>query len=158
MIQSCEISVKIDYSDPISRRRENVAWRRLRACWRRVYVASFVLTFSRVPLRLQRRLGDGSVGFVMYFHLVYSPEFFAAASGRKSTGKLFRQATELMDIIDHDFVKKYTTSAPFDFHPCPFHMAICFLWGSGLIGCFGAHMGAKNPSQNSAQTANFVYL
>ena len=42
----------------------------------------------------------------MYFYLVYSPEFFAVASGRKSTRKLFPQATEFMDLIDHEFVEK----------------------------------------------------
>ena len=70
MIKSCGKSIKIDYSDPISRRRENVACRHLHACWRRVPVAGFILTFSPVPLMLERKLRDKSVGFLMYFHLV----------------------------------------------------------------------------------------
>ena len=64
---------------------------------------------------------DGSVGFLMYFHLVYSPEFVAVASGRKSTRKLFRQATVLMDLMEDGFVEN-PTSAPFAFHQCTFHM------------------------------------
>ena len=46
----------------------------------------------------------------MYFHLVYSAEIFAVTSGRKSTRKLFRQATNLMGLIDHDFVGNSTSS------------------------------------------------
>ena len=42
----------------------------------------------------------------MYFHLVYSPEFSAGASVRKSTRKAFRQATELMALIDHELVRE----------------------------------------------------
>ena len=42
-----------------------------------------------------------SVGFFMYFHLVFSPEFFSDACGRKSTRKAFCEATELMATIDH---------------------------------------------------------
>ena len=48
----------------------------------------------------------------MYFHLVYSPEFFAVAFGRKSTRKLFLQATELMVTMDHEFLGN-STSPPF---------------------------------------------
>ena len=39
----------------------------------------------------------------MYFHLVCSPEFFAVASSRKSTRKLFRRSLELMVLKDHGF-------------------------------------------------------
>ena len=118
MIESCGKSIKIDYSDPISRRREKVVRRRLRTCWRRVSGASFVLTFWPVPLRLEGKLRDGSVGFFMYFHLVCSPEYFAVASERKSTRKPFREATELIVLIDHEFVGN-STSPPFAFLPSP---------------------------------------
>ena len=71
----------------------------------------------------------------MYFHLVCSPEFFAVAFGRKSTRKLFRQATELMVLIDHEFVVN-PTSLPFVFLPCPFHMGISLPLGKRLLGVF----------------------
>ena len=45
----------------------------------------------------------GSVRFFMYFHLVYSPEFFAVTSGRKWTRKVLRQAAELMVLVDLEF-------------------------------------------------------
>ena len=38
----------------------------------------------------------------MYFHLVCSPEFFAVASSRKSTRKLFRRSLELTVPKDHE--------------------------------------------------------
>ena len=88
----------------------------------------------------------------MYFHLVCSPEFFAAASERKSTRKHFCQATQLMDLIDHEFVEN-STSPPFAVLSCPFHMDISLLLGKRLTGVFfGTHMGAENPSQNRALT------
>ena len=87
----------------------------------------------------------------MYFHLVCSPEFFAVASGMKSTRKLFRQVTELMVLRDHEFVVN-PTSPPFAFLSCPFHMGISLPLGKQRIGCFGTHIGAKSPSQNSVQT------
>ena len=80
----------------------------------------------------------------MYFHLVHSPEFFAVASGRKSTRKLFRQATELMDLIDHEFIRN-PTSPPFAFHPCPFHMGLSLPLGKRLLGLYWGTHGCKNP-------------
>ena len=157
MIEFCGKSIKIDYSEPISRRRENVACRHLRACWRHVFVASFVLTFSRVPLRLERKLRDGYVGFFMYFHLVYSPEFFAVASGRKSTRKLFRQATELMDFINHEFVGN-PTSPPSAFLSCPFQMGISLPLGKRLLGVFWDTHGCEKPKSKSCANTNFVCL
>ena len=71
----------------------------------------------------------------MYYHLVCSLECFAVASERKSTCKLFRQATELMVFIDHELVGN-STSPPFAFPSCPFHMGIWLLLGKGLIGVF----------------------
>ena len=151
MMESCGKSIKIDYSDPIFRRRENVACRCLRACWRRVSEASFVSTLSPVPLRLEGNFRDGSVGLYMYFHLVYSADFFAVASGRKSTRKLFRQATELMVLMHHEFVVN-PTSPPFAFLSRPFHMGISLPLGKRLMGHFGTLLDAKNPSQTRAQT------
>ena len=46
----------------------------------------------------------------MYFYMECSRKFFAVASGRKSTCKLFRQATEMMVLIDHEFVGNSTSS------------------------------------------------
>ena len=46
----------------------------------------------------------------MYFHLVYSPEFFAVASSRKSARKLFRQSLELMVLKYHEFRRNPTLS------------------------------------------------
>ena len=73
----------------------------------------------------------------MYFHLVYSPECFAVASGRKWTRKRFCQATELMDLIDGEFLGN-PTSPPFAFFPCPFHMGILPSFGKaafrGVLG------------------------
>ena len=73
----------------------------------------------------------------MYFHLVYSPELSAIVSWRQSIGKLFRQATELMDLIDDAFVGRHT-SPPFAFHPCPFHMGISLPLGTRLLAVFWA--------------------
>ena len=42
----------------------------------------------------------------MYFHLVCSPEFFAVASMRKSSRKLFRRSLELMVLKDHEFERE----------------------------------------------------
>ena len=80
----------------------------------------------------------------MYFHLVYSLECFAVASGRKSPRKLFLQATEVVDLIDHDFVWN-PTSPPFAFHPCPFHMGISLPLENQLLGVFWGGHGCKKP-------------
>ena len=77
----------------------------------------------------------GSVGFFTYFLLVYSPEFFAVASGRKLTRKLFRQVTELMATKDHEFVGN-STSPPFAFLSYPFHMNISLPLGKRLTRVF----------------------
>ena len=74
----------------------------------------------------------------MYFHLVRSREFFAVASGRKLTRKLFRQATELMVLIDHEFVVN-PTSLPFAYLSCPLHMSISLPLGKPFIGVFSGH-------------------
>ena len=103
--------------------------RRLCAAWRRLSVANFVVDVSAVPLRLERMLRVGSVGFFMHFHLGYSPEFFNDASGRKSTHMVFREATELMVTIDQLY-----TSPPLPSFHAPFIWAYPFLWGSALQG------------------------
>ena len=93
----------------------------------------------------------------MYFHLVYSPEFFAVAFRRKSTRKHLRQATKLMVLIHHVFVGKYT-SPPFDFISCPFHMGILLPLGKRLIKVFLETQGCKKPKSKSCANANSVYL
>ena len=93
----------------------------------------------------------------MYFHLECSSEFFAVASGRKSTRKLFRQATELMAVIDHEFVGT-STSPPFAFLSCPFHIGISRPLGKRLIGMFWDTHGCEKPKSKSCAIANFVYL
>ena len=133
MIESCGKLIGINYSDPISGR--NAAQRGLYVVRRRRSVASFVLTFSRVPYRVERRSSAGSVRYFTYLHLVYSPESFAVASQRKSTRKLFRQVTELMVTIDHEFVGK-NTSPPFASLSYPFHMGMSFLLGILLTRVF----------------------
>ena len=80
----------------------------------------------------------------MYFHLLYSPEFFAVASGRKSTRKRFRQATELMDLLDHEFVG-YPTSPPVACLPCPFPMDISLPLKKRLLGVFWDTHGCEKP-------------
>ena len=93
----------------------------------------------------------------MHFHLVYSPECFAVACGRKSTRKLFRQATELMDLIDHEFVGD-PTSRPFAFLPCPFHMNILLPLEKRLLRVFWGTHGREKPKSKLCANANFVYL
>ena len=68
-------------------------------------------------------LRAASLGYFTYFHLVYSPEFFTVAAGKKLTRKVFRQVTELIVTIDHKFVGK-STSPPFALLSYPFHMGI----------------------------------
>ena len=157
MIESCAKLIKINFFDPRCRRGETVACSCLRACWRLVSLASFVLTFSRVPLRLERKLRDRSVEVFMYFHLVYSPEFFAIESGRKSTRNQFRQATELMDVIHHEF-EGNPTSPPFALHPCLFDMGILLPLRKRLLGVFLGTHGCQKPKSKSCAKASFVYL
>ena len=98
-------------------------------------MASFVLASSRVPFRFERKLSDGSIGLFISCSLVYSPESFAVVSERKSTSKVLRQATELMDLIDHELVGN-PTSSPFPFYPCPPHMGISLPLEKRLLGVF----------------------
>ena len=79
----------------------------------------------------------------MYFHLVYSPEVLVVASGRKSTRKLFHQATELMVTMDHEFLGN-STSPPCAFLSCRFHMAISLPLGKGLTGVFWDNYRCEN--------------
>ena len=131
MIKSLGKLIKEDYSDPISRRREVAARCSLRALRHQPSLESFVFTFSSVPLRVERKLRAGSLGFFTYFHLVYSAELFAVASERKLTHTLFRQVTELMVTIDREFVGN-STSPPFAFLSYHFDMGISFSLGKGL--------------------------
>ena len=149
--------MKIHHSDPISGHPENAARCRLRICWRRVSVASFVLTFSFVALRLKRKLNDGSVGFSMYFNLVYSSEFSANVSGRKSARKPFCQATKLVVVIDHQFVGN-SPSPPLAFLSCPCHMGISLPLAKRLIGGFWDTHGCEKAKSKSCANANSVDL
>ena len=157
MIKSCGKSIEIDFCDLISRRRESAARRCLRALRRQPSVASFALNFSPVPLMLERKLRAGSVGSFMYFHLVYSPEFFAVASGRTLTRKLFPQATELMVTPDHEFVGN-STSPPFPLLSYPFQMGISLPLGERLTLVLWDTYGCKKPRFVSCANANFLYL
>ena len=80
-------------------------------------------------------LRAGSRGFLLYFLLVCSPEFFAVASERKSARKLFRRSLELMVLKDHEFGQG-PTFPPYAFHPCPFHKGILLCIGKRAIGMF----------------------
>ena len=71
----------------------------------------------------------------MYFHLVCSPEFSTEASARKSARKVFRRSLELMVLKDHEF-GRYSTSPPYAFHPCPFHMGISLSMEKRAIGMY----------------------
>ena len=71
----------------------------------------------------------------MYFHLVCSPEFFAVVAARKSARKVFRRSLELMDRKDHEF-RRYPTSPPYAFRPCPLHVGISLCIGKRAIGLF----------------------
>ena len=71
----------------------------------------------------------------MYFHLVCSPEFFAVASSRKTTRKLFRRSLKLMVLKDHEFGQN-PTSPPYAFHPCPFHVGILLCIGKRAMAMF----------------------
>ena len=93
----------------------------------------------------------------MYFHLVYAPEFFAVASRGKSTRKLFRQATEFMDVIDHEFVEN-PTSSPFAFPSCPSNMGISLPLGKRPLGVFWDTLGRQKPKSKMCANANFVCL
>ena len=157
MMESLGKSIKIDYSDPISRRRENIARRRLRACCRRVSVAGCSLTFSPVPLRLQRNLRDGSVGFFMYFHLVCSPDVFRGRVWEKRDAQAFPSTTKLMVLIDHGFVEN-STSPPFAFVSCPSDMGTSLPLGKRLIGLFWDTHGCEKGKSKLCANANLVYL
>ena len=149
--------MKIDYSDAISRHRKIAAHCCLRALWLSLSVASFVLPFSPLSLRLERNLRAGSVLYFMYFHLVYSPDISGVVSPRKSTRKLFCRATELMVTIDHEFVGN-SASPPFAFLSYPFHMGMWLPSGKRLIMVFCETYGCVKPRFLSCANANFLYL
>ena len=93
----------------------------------------------------------------MYFHLVCSQEFFAVATGRKLTRKVLRQATELMVLINHEFIGS-STSPPFAFPSCPFYMGISVPYGKRLTGVFWDTQGCEKPKSKSCANTTFVYL
>ena len=71
----------------------------------------------------------------MYFHLVWSPEFFAVAFSRKSARKAFRRSCELMPLKDHEFGRN-PASPPYVSHPCPFHAGISLCIGKRAMAVF----------------------
>ena len=71
----------------------------------------------------------------MYFHLVCSSEFFAVASSRKSTRKVFCRSRELMVLKDHEFGRNLTFP-PYAFHPCPSHVGILRCIGKRAMAMF----------------------
>ena len=71
----------------------------------------------------------------MYFHLVYSPEFFAVAFSRKSARKAFRRSCELMLLKDHELGLN-PTSPPYVFLPCPLHAGISSCIGKRAMAVF----------------------
>ena len=93
----------------------------------------------------------------MPFNLVYSPECFAVASGRKSGRKLFSRATEMMGTTDQEFVGD-STSPCFAFLSYPFHMGISLLLGKRLPRVFLDTYGCEKHKFSSCANANFVYL
>ena len=93
----------------------------------------------------------------MYFHLVCSPEGFGDASGRKSTRILFRQATELMVLMDHHFVGN-STSPSLAFLSCPFHLGILLPLGKRLVGVFWDTQECEKLKSKLCANANCVYL
>ena len=138
-------SMKMDYRDQSSDEGEDEARPRLQAVRRHLSVASVVFNFLPTPLRVQSTLSAGSAGFFRYCHVVYSPEFFAGASGTKLTCKLFRQITELMGIKDHKFVGS-SASLPFALYSYPFHIRISPpSWGAAYKGVLSHLRVLKNP-------------
>ena len=93
----------------------------------------------------------------MYFHLVYSPERFAVASGRKLTHKLFVQGTELMVTTDYEVVGN-TTSPRFASRSYPFHIGISLPLGKRLTRVFRDTYGCEEPKFLLCANANFLYL
>ena len=91
----------------------------------------------------------------MYFHLVYPQEFFAVASGRKSTRKVFRRVSELMDLKDHEFGRN-PASPPYAFYSCPFHVGMSSCSGKWAMRVFWATCGCRKPKSISYANANPV--
>ena len=93
----------------------------------------------------------------MYFHLVYSAEFFSGTSRRKLTDNVFCEATELMVTMDHELVGN-STSPHFAFLSCPFHIGISLPLGRRLTKVIWAMEKCQKPNFFSYANANFVYL
>ena len=73
------------------------------------------------------------------------------------TRKLFRQATEFMGLIHHEFVGN-STSPLFAFLSWPFHMGISLPLGKRLFGVFWDTHGCKKDKSKWCAKANFMYL
>ena len=88
---------------------------------------------------------------------VLSSSVLSDAAGRKSTRKVFCEATELIVTMDYEFVGN-STSLPFSFLSCPLHMGISLPLGKRLIGVSWAMRWCQKPNFSSCRNANFVYL
>ena len=92
-----------------------------------------------------------------HFHLVCSPEFFAVASRRETTRKVFPRAPEFMDLKDLEFGWN-PTSPPCAFLPCPFHVGPSLCLGKQAMRVFWATYGCRKPKSISYANANSVSL
>ena len=71
--------------------------------------------------------------------------------------KQFLQAIELMVAMDHEFMKN-STSSPFAFPSCPFHMGISPPLKQQLTKVFWDRYECEKPKFLSCANTNFVYL
>ena len=69
----------------------------------------------------------------------------------------FLQATELMVLIDLEFIGN-STSPPFASLSCSFHMGMSLAFGKRLIGVFWDTHGCKETKSKSCANANLGYL
>ena len=104
-------------------------------------MASFILVFSPVRFRQERKLRADSVGFSMYFHLVYSAQSFRDMSGRILTLNVFCEATDRIVTMDNEFVEN-STSPSSAFVACPLHMSVWLpldKWHIGVVWVMGGY-------------------
>ena len=89
----------------------------------------------------------------MYFHLLYSPDFFSDVSWRKSTRKLFCEATKLMNTIDHELVAN-SMSPSLVFLSCPFHIGVSLTLGKRFRSDnFGDNVSSFLPTWSSTPSS-----
>ena len=93
----------------------------------------------------------------MYFHLVYSPECLAVASGRKSTRKRFHQGNELMFTMNHEFIEKLHIPSLYFPFMLILHGHIAFFKKAASRGVLG-HIWVRTTHVFIVRKANFVYF